>query len=345
MPKVSVIIPLYNKAPYIEQCLQTVASQSFTDWECIIVNDGSTDNSANLVESWLAQNPQSASHYTLYTQKNAGVAAARNYGVAQSSGEYIAFLDADDWWEPTFLEKMVFFAEQNPAAGLWACNYVIYKTSNIRTGVRDVVYQSKGSNVINYPKSYYLGYGMPVTSISMMMRRSVFDELGGFLVGIRLGEDFLFWSKIALRYSIAFLDEPLAYYNNDVPASLRATRNLHAPEHHMLWHLDDIERYLEGKDDEDMLYALGSCDNFVPLSSVADWRLLLNQLRVNGLMDYWLDDRYHDVAAEQLKKVDWSLLPKSVVKFYHSPLWVLRCKRWIRKVGSYCKQKLIKMRK
>lgn len=329
MPKISIIIPLYNKALYVEHCLQTVASQSFTDWECIIVNDGSTDNSAHLVESWLAQNPQSAPHYTQYTQKNAGVAAARNYGVAQSSGEYITFLDADDWWKPSFLEKMVRFAEQNPEAGLWTCNYIIYKTGNIRTGVRDVVYQSKGSNVINYPKSYYLGYGMPVWTGAVMMRRSVFDEMGGFPVGIRLGEDFLLWSKIALRYSMAFLDEPLAYYNNDVPAYLRATRNLHAPEHHMLWHLDDIEAFLSNVD-----------ESYVQRQ---DWLLLLDKLRANGLMDYWLDDRYHDAAAEQLKKVDWSLQPKSVVKFYHSPLWILRCKQWIRRVGSYSKQKLIKM--
>lgn len=361
MPKVSIIIPLYNKAPYVEHCLETVASQSFTDWECIIVNDGSTDNSAELVESWLTKNPLYTLHFTLYTQPNSGVAAARNNGVVKSNGELICFLDADDWWEPTFLEKMVRFAEQNPAAGLWASNYIYYKPGKTRIGVTNLVYFASecsssplfpssshlptggtgwgqtSPSYINYPCSYLCGTGMPVTSISMMMRRSLFEELGGFPLGIRLGEDFLFWSKIALRYPVAFWDEPLAYYNNDVPASLRATRNLHAPEHHMLWHLDEIENFIENKEPSSIVQGPW------PMATAADWRQLIDKLRVSGLHDYWLDSRYHDAAAEQLKKVDWSKQPESAAKFYHSPIWLLRTKRRIRQIGSYCKQKLIKL--
>lgn len=323
MPKVSVIIPLYNKVPYIEHCLQTVASQSFADWECIIVNDGSTDDSVEVVESWLAKNPQYATHYALYTQKNAGVSAARNLGVSKSKGDYICFLDADDWWAPTFLEEMLALAEQYSDAGLYASNYIYYKPGKTRVGVTNVAYTE--ASYINYPRSYYQGTGMPVTSITVMMRRHVFDACGGFPEGIRLGEDFLFWAKIALLYPIAFLDKPLAYYNNDVPASLRATRNLHAPEHHMLWHLQDIE---------DMLNKDG-------ISYKSDWERLIDQLRANGLLDYWLDDRYHAIAAAELAKVDWSHLPSSARKPYLQPVWLVRARRAVLRLGSFCKRMIL----
>ena len=105
--KVSIIVPLYNKAPYVTKALDSVLAQTFTDYECIIINDGSTDDSEAVVQSWLSQNSQYTVHFTLYTQENAGVSAARNHGISLSTGEYICFLDADDWWTPTFLEEMM----------------------------------------------------------------------------------------------------------------------------------------------------------------------------------------------------------------------------------------------
>ncbi len=332
--KFSIIIPLYNKAPYIRKALETVCEQTYHDYELIMINDGSTDNSAIVAEEYLRTTD--GIDYKIITQPNAGVAAARNNGVAQASGEYIAFLDADDWWEPTYLECMAQLIEDYPEAGLYACNYVYYKPGKTHVAL------NIPTGYINYPKAYYEGGAMPVTSITAIMPRAVFDEMGGFPVGIKLGEDFLLWAKIALQYPVAFLNEPLAWYNNDVPANLRATRNLHHPEHHMLFRLeligDEVIRLLgdEANAPASTLYTLH------PTPSEADWKRLIDKLRVGGLLEYWMSKEYHDVAAQELAKVDWSQQPDSVKRIYKTPIWMLKMHRWVMRVGSAVKQALIK---
>jgi len=315
---VSIIIPLYNKAPYLHKALETVCAQTYQDWECIIMDDGSTDGSGELADRLLAELRDE--RFCLYHQPNAGVSAARNNAVSHSVGEYLCFLDADDWWSPTFLENLLSFAELYPDAGIWACNYIYYKPGKTHVAINNVQ-----SGYINYPRVYYSSSQMPITSISVMMRRSVFLEMGGFPQGIRLGEDFLLWARTAMQYKIAFLDEPLAYYNNDVPAVLRATRNLHNPESHMLFRMDDVERLSK------------KCDN------AADWKLLFDKLRINGLLEYWLDERYHDSAAVELQKVDWSQFPVSARRTYITPIWQLKLKRNVMAVGSSCKQRIIRL--
>ena len=160
------------------------------------------------------------------------------------------------------------------------------------------------------------------------MPRKVFDEMGGFPVEIKLGEDFLLWAKTALYYPIAYSEKTLAYYNNDVPASLRATRNLHAPEHHMLFHLDSIIDDL----------------HHTPYTVHRDaWMRLIDKLRVSGLLDYWMDERYHDVTMAELTKVDWSKQPKSAKEQYMKPIWFLKVRRRFMQIGSYLKQQLVKL--
>ena len=321
--KFSVIIPLYNKAPYIRKALESVLAQTYTDYELIIVDDGSTDGSAEIAEAFL-QTPASRLSplaFRLIRQANSGVSAARNNGVAQAHGDYIAFLDADDWWEPTYLERMAQLIEDYPDAGLYACNYVYYKPGKTHVAL------NIPTGYINYPKAYYKSNAMPVWTGAAMIPRKVFDELGGFPLGIKLGEDFLLWSKIALQYPVAFLNEPLAWYNNDVPVNLRATRNLHHPNNHMLFRMDIIASSLS------------------PLASnlKSDWQALLDKLRVNGLLEYWMSKEYHDQAAEELKKVDWSKQPASVKRMYKTPIWQLKLKRSVMRVGSFVKQIIIKI--
>lgn len=325
MPKVSIIIPLYNKAPYIKKALETVCSQTYQDWECIIMDDGSTDGSGELAKQVISE--LSDNRFRLLSQANAGVAAARNNAVKQSRGELLCFLDADDWWEPAFIEEMVRFAEQVPNAGLWASNYIYYKPGKTHVGVTNLAYDDASHTIFNYPKSYAQGTGMPIWTGAVMMSRTVFDECGGFPLGVRLGEDFLLWAKVALRYPVAFLDKPLAYYNNDVPAALRATRNLHEPQKHMLFLLEPIENAIAR----------------LPDAQQTDWRKLLSLLRANGLLEYWLDDRYHDLAATELQKIDWSLLPSSSKQPYQLPIGFVRFKRKFMRVGSFFKQRLIKL--
>ena len=411
--KFSLIIPLYNKAPYIRKALESVLAQTYTDYELIIVDDGSTDGSAEIAEAILQEATRQQGHEAkgmensgadtlasrlsgvpenacgdlgcssplafrlrLLKQPNQGVSAARNAGVAQAHAEYIAFLDADDWWEPTYLERMAQLITDYPDAGLYASNYVYYKPGKTHVAIKNIE-----TGYFNYPKAYYEGNAMPVWTGATMIPRKVYDEMGGFPLGIKLGEDFLLWSKIALRYPVAFLNEALAWYNNDVPATLRATRNLHAPEHHMLFRLElafgdeamrlsgyqairrgEYEYKAEGgkckgvrdKAKGERLEVKGAENSgadipaFTPYTlhltpTKADWKSLLDKLRINGLLEYWLDKRYHDLAADELKKVDWSKQPDSVKKIYKMPIWLLKLEQYMMQVGSRVKQRLVKI--
>lgn len=320
-PRFSVVVPLYNKAPYVRKALDSIVSQTFTDWECIVIDDGSTDGSAAICEEYLNNITHQTSH--IIHQKNAGVAAARNNGVAASEGEYVCFLDADDWWEDTYLEEMDRLIQEYPDAGLYATNYVYYKPGKTHVALK------LGRGYMNYPEAYLHSDAMPVWTGAACMPRKVFDEMGGFPEGIKIGEDFLLWAKIALHYTVAFCEKALAYYNNDVPAHLRATRNLHAPEHHMLFHLDPIEEEIH------------KTSNITHNTSAA-WTQLLDKLRISGLMDYWLSDAYHDAAVVELKKVDWSKQPKKAKEQYEKPIWMIKAKRFFLHIGSYFKQILIK---
>ena len=306
-PKFSIIIPLYNKAPYIRKALESVAAQTFTDWECIIVNDGSTDNSMERIRGLEDE------RIRVISQTNMGVAAARNNGVAASAGEYICFLDADDWWEPEFLAEIDKLIAAYPDAGIYATNYIYFKPGKTHVAL------SLPTGYIHYPQAYLENGSMPVTSITACMPRRVFEQMGGFPKGIKLGEDFLLWAKTALHYPVAFSSQPLAYYNNAVPASQRATRNLYKPAEHMLFHMDELEQA-----------ALAN-------PHAETWKALFDHLRVDGLMDYWLSDNYHDAAAAELKKVQHGK------EAYDQPIWWLKFLRLSKQLGSLCKQVVVKI--
>lgn len=332
MIKYSIIVPLYNKAPYVRHALESITAQIFRDYEVIVVDDGSTDNSLAVVKEfveriddrWIDDRCTSIddrkidNRWTIISQANAGVAVARNNGGAKSKGEYLCFLDADDWWEANFLEEMDRLIKEYPEAGLYATNYVYYKPGKTHVAL------NFERGYLNYSKAYLHSDAMPVWTGAACMPRKVFDEMGGFPVGIKLGEDFLLWAKTALHYKVAFSEKPLAYYNNDVPASLRATRNVHKPEHNMLFNLQEIELMVDSRESRE------------------EWKALLDKLRVNGLMDYWLSNEYHDAAAKELKKVNWSKQSKSAKAQYEKPKWLLKAHRSAKRIGSYCKQKLIK---
>ena len=336
MPKFSVIVPLYNKERYVKKAIESVLAQTYCDFECIVVDDGSTDESLNVVQDVKSREPRAKS-VRIISQNNSGVAAARNRGVKESKGEYVCFLDADDWWEPTWLEEMDKLIKEYPDAGLYATNYIYYKPGKTHVAL------NLPRGYFNYPSVYAEKLVMPVTSITSCMPRKVFDEMGGFPVGIKLGEDFLLWAKTAKHYPVAFCEKPLAYYNNDIPASMRATRNLHAPQYHMLFHLGEIEREI-GERTSQATTGRGEPLQGIGAAALQEsWKALLDKLRVSGLMDYWLSDEYHDAAAEELKKVDWSKQSKSAQRQYKMPIWYLRAKRRFMQIGSFYKQKIIKL--
>lgn len=132
MPQVSIIIAIYNVAPYLEKCLASVANQSFRDVEIIAVNDGSTDACGSILEQWARKEPR----MVLVDKTNGGLSDARNAGLAVARGKYIAFLDGDDSYEPDFIDRML-AAMQQTDADLVCCNYAYTYHSGRRREVRD----------------------------------------------------------------------------------------------------------------------------------------------------------------------------------------------------------------
>jgi glycosyltransferase involved in cell wall biosynthesis len=310
----SVIIPLYNKAPYIEKAIQSVLAQTCQEFELIVVDDGSTDNSLKIVRR------HESAQVQIIEQQNAGVSTARNNGVKLAKYDYIAFLDADDWWDIHFLEEMKNLITEFPEAALCASSYFRVKHGkNIPAKVGIPSGFERG--YFDYCKVYATSIWMPVTSISVVLKKEVFNEMQGFKPTLKLGEDFDLWLRIALKYKVAFLNKPLAYYNQDVELQNRAVGRLHKPEIHILWNLDEFEKQ----------------SNETPYL-----KQLLDNLRVYGLFPYYLNSEYRKTAKVELDKVDWTKQPKSEKRKYELPIWYLKTKNQILKVGSIAKQFLKK---
>ncbi len=313
----SVIIPLYNKAPYVAKAIQSVLAQTFRDYELIVVDDGSKDDSAAIA----AQTIEGRSHCRLIRQENAGVSMARNNGVEALQGDYLCFLDADDWWAPTFLEEMSKLIGEFPDAGIYGTNYIIVNETKHKTRVAPIgVEHGFEKGYINYCQVYAKTLVMPLWTGAVCIPRQVFFEMHGFPKGIKLGEDFMLWIHISLKYKVAFLNKPLSYYNQDVDVINRGVGRLHKPEEHMLWNLTDLE----------------------PLEhSNSDYKQLIDNLRTYDLYPYCLFKEYHDRAAVELEKVDWTRQSKHVQKQYGRPLSVQRFLYSIKRLGSRVKSKLL----
>ena len=312
--KFSVIIPLYNKAPYIRKALESVFAQTYTDYEVIVVDDGSTDDSCAIADEFVREamgnglwaideetNRQSpiANRLMLLKQQNSGVSAARNNGVAQSHGDYIAFLDADDWWDPTYLEKMAQLIADYPDAGLYASNYTYYKPGKTHVAVNNLE-----TGYINYPKAYYESNAMPVWTSATMIPRKVFDEEAGFRAHLWMAEDFDLWIRIVLKYKVVFLNEPLAYYNQEVQVKWRALGKLYPPLRQFAFDADYLIPYQEN-------------DN--------DIKHVVDKVKIVCLKQYYISQKYHQFAIKELEKIDYNeYRNKSFASYIWQPLWKLR---------------------
>jgi glycosyltransferase involved in cell wall biosynthesis len=309
----SVIIPLYNKAPYVKKAIYSVIEQSFRDFELIVVDDGSSDDSFGIVKTVLEN---SSLDYQLIHQNNAGVSTARNNGVAVSQGDYLCFLDADDWWAPTFLERMDWLIREYPEAGIYGTNYYY-----VKNGKKSICVTTAETGYINYCKVYAEKLQMPLWTGATCIPRCVFMEMGGFKPLLKLGEDFCLWIMVALKYRVAFLNEALSFYFQDSDAEWRLVGKLHDPKVHILWNLQFLE-------DEERFNV--------------DYKKLVDRLRTYSLLPYYLSDQYRDVAKQELAKVDWSKQPRKERFLYGTPVFILKFRHLLLKSGSIVKQFVIR---
>jgi glycosyltransferase involved in cell wall biosynthesis len=312
----SVIIPLYNKAAYIEKAIQSVLSQTYQAFELIVVNDGSTDDSMSIVRNCQV----STVNCQLIDQANSGVSTARNNGAQVAKYDYIAFLDADDWWAPTYLEEMKGLIERYPDAGLYSASFYQVKNGRERTatiGVDD--HFTEG--YIDYCEVYAKTLCMPVCTDATIIPKKVFVEQEGFKPHLKLGEDFDLWIRVALKYPVALLNKHLAYYNHDVETQHRAVTSIHLYrcEEHYIFNL----AYLQEEE----------CRN-------TSLKRLLDALRVYVLLPYYVDKTIRKEARKELSKVNWKNQPFKERIRYHIPICLVRLQAYIMQLGSEVKQQL-----
>jgi glycosyltransferase involved in cell wall biosynthesis len=202
MSSVSVIIPTYNYGGFIAQAIGSVLTQTLKPAEIIVVDDGSTDETESIVKSL-------GDKVRYIRQENAGVCAARNNGVAESTGRYIAFLDADDHWEPTKLEKQLRKFEEDPGLGLVHCGMRHFDSETGQT--LDVLTDGQEGWVADE----LLLWERPAVNVSgsaVMVTRDAFDAVKGFDARQRVGEDWDFCYWVARKFRVGFIREPLVNY-------------------------------------------------------------------------------------------------------------------------------------
>lgn len=205
---ISVVIPLYNKEKSIASTLRTVLNQTFSDYEIVIVNDGSTDGSVEEIEK--VQDDR----IRLVHQPNAGVSAARNRGIEEAKGDLIAFLDADDEWKPEYLATQYHLFQKYPECSVFACNYEFRDVSGkvTPTLIHKLPFVGEDGILSNYFEVASCSHP-PICSISVMVKKQVMQAIGGFPLGIKSGEDLLTWARLAVNGMIAYSKRPLAVFN------------------------------------------------------------------------------------------------------------------------------------
>jgi len=211
MSKVSIIIPVYNVKRYLRQCLDSVLAQTFEDWECLVIDDGSTDGSGMICDEYAAKDAR----FRVFHKRNGGVSSARNTGLDNARGEWISFIDSDDWVETNylkiFLEKckdydLVFFTSANHSSD--GC-VVVYSAGNYEGVLRKEVEEEIGRLLDNRLGYNFFGYTWNKFFRSQIIKAGHIR----FIEGLSVSEDEVFTHEYARAiHSIKYIEDPLYHY-------------------------------------------------------------------------------------------------------------------------------------
>ena len=206
MPYFSIVIPVYNKEKFVAKTIESVLEQTFNDYEIIIVNDGSTDQSESKISAFKDTRIQ------YYSKKNEGVAFARNFGIEKASAEYICFLDADDFWYSNFLETMHRFIAEFPEQKVFASAIEI-ETKNKLIKAHYSIPTTSDFEIVNFFDASQKECVLWTSSVCI--QKSVFEKVGTFDTNIKHGEDTELWIRIGLQFPVVFIRKILARYVYD----------------------------------------------------------------------------------------------------------------------------------
>jgi len=213
---VSVVIPAFNSEQYITECIDSVLIQTYKNIEIIIVNDGSTDNTVNIVNGYNKEKIK------LFHQENSGSAAARNHGVEQASGTWIAFIDADDIWLPDKLQKQLEHCSNRD----WSHTDLFFQGGIYPRHTKTTEFTAKHSGSIL--KNLLVENSIGTSSV--VIKTKIFQELGGFNTNLRALQDWDLWLRVAEKHQACYFDEPLVYYrvhSSSISRNVRKTLPYH----------------------------------------------------------------------------------------------------------------------
>ncbi|MFC1828175.1 glycosyltransferase family 2 protein [Thermodesulfobacteriota bacterium] len=218
-PAVTVVMPLYNKGAEVGRAIESVLGQTISDFELIVVNDGSTDNSLEIVRSI------NDSRIKIIDQENAGVSVARNRGIKEAKSDLIAFLDADDEWRPSFLETIFHLKEKFPTCKVFATNYMYREVNGAKRlpiirGLPSHPWEGVFDDYFNVASKS----DPPLWTSALAVTKEAVSSVGLFPVGVTSGEDLLTWAKLALKYKIAYTTKACTIFYMPTDVSERPGR-------------------------------------------------------------------------------------------------------------------------
>lgn len=214
-PKISVVIPLYNKGRYVEHAIKSILESGFPVHEVIVVDDGSADGGGRRVSAL------GDARVRLITQPNRGAAAARNRGITEATGDYLAFLDADDCWTPEYLPCIADLIARFPECGMYATHFYFFRDDGFREvprlwGFPDTTTPQRIERFFEI-----WSHSIPFCTDSVVIATRTLRDSGiVFPEGEQLGEDQDVWFRVAERTPIGYLPQPLAGYRQGVSGSL-----------------------------------------------------------------------------------------------------------------------------
>ncbi len=219
---VSVVIPVYNSELYIKECINSVLSQTYENYEIIVVDDGSTDKSADIISEF------QSNKIKLFRQKNSGVAAARNYAARVAQGMWLAFIDSDDIWYPDKLSRQL--DKCHHLNWSHTDSYFIGNVYPEHTRSTDFTAKFEGSILSDLVVENFIG------TSSVVIKKEIFYEFDGFSPELKALEDWDLWLRVASKYDICYLDEVLDGYRTQSNSISRSARNT------LPYHVDQIKR-------------------------------------------------------------------------------------------------------
>ena len=204
-PRVTVVMPVYNKCSVVRRAVLSVLNQTVPDFEIVIVDDGSTDGSADVIRTF------SDRRIRIVEQPNAGEGAARNTGIHASTTDLVAFCDADDEWCPLFLEEVLALAAAYPSCDVYGTSYVLKEPDGAtREPVLRAVPTRDWRGALHNYFAVAARSDPPMCSSSVCARKPVLEAIGGFPANVVIGGDLVTWARLAVYYRIAYSARPLA---------------------------------------------------------------------------------------------------------------------------------------